>query len=206
LKNKALKKYFSLTKALHLYFGLFISPFIFIFSISVLVLNHADYFNSISPKNEIAIVEGQLADFVFQETDLLTAKAIIGQLDITGEIDWISKTDSTFSFPVNTPGLSKRIFLNTKTGKMTIAQKGEGAFDAVAYLHTMPGQHNAMLRGNSFFMRTWMIATDVFVYIILFVSATGVFLWYFLRPERKLGIYSLAMGLLFFFALMIMLL
>ncbi len=201
-----MKKYYSIAKALHLYFGLLISPFIFIFSVSVLVFNHTEYFNKLRPKKELAPVEQQLNDFTFKDSDLATAKAIIEQLDITGEIDWISKTDSTFSFPVNRPGLNQRISLHTKTSKVTITQIDVGTFNGVTYLHTMPGQHNAMLRGNSSFMKAWRIATDSFVYLILFVSATGVFLWYVLRPERKLGIYSLAIGILCFSILMILLL
>ncbi len=139
------------------------------------------------------------------DSDLLTAKAIIQQLNINGEIDWISKTDSTFSFPVNKPGLVKRISVNTKTGSVLITQQDEGLLNGMTYLHTMPGQHNAKLRGNSLFMRAWRIATDIVVYVVLFVSVTGIFMWYFLRPEKKLGLLSLGVGALFFLVLMIML-
>lgn len=196
-----MKKYYSLAKALHLYFGLSISPIIFIFSISVLVLNHPEYFNKLHPNEELPPIQTQINTFTAQDSDLSTAKAIIQQLDIAGEIDWISKTDSTFSFPVNNPGLNKWVSVNTKTGMVTITQKDVGVFNGMTYLHTMPGQHNVMIRGNSFFMKVWKITTDTFVYIVLLVSATGIFLWYFLKPERKLGIYSLGFGLLLFFVL-----
>ena len=95
---------------LHLYFGLSISPFILIFSISILVINHTEYFNKLQPKKELKSPHAQLHDFQMQGSDLLTAKAIIQQLNINGEIDWVSKTDSTFSFPVNKPGLNKGDF------------------------------------------------------------------------------------------------
>ena len=200
-----MKKYYSLIRALHLYFGLSISPFILIFSISVLALNHSGYFDKLQPKKTLEPTHTRLNNFQVQSSDLLTAKAIIQQLGINGEIDWISKTDSTYSFPVHKPGLSKWILLNTKTGMASITRQQEGSFKGMSYLHMMPGQHNAMLRGNSFFMKAWRIATDVFVYFVLFVSVTGVFLWYLLKPERKLGMYSLGFGFVFFIVLMMLL-
>jgi len=197
-----MKQYYSLVRLLHLYFGLFISPFVLIFSISVLVLNHADFFNKLRPTTELEPIHKHLNNFQLQHSDSLTAKSILTQLGIAGEIDWITKTDSTFSFPVNKPGLNKSISLNTKSGIVVITRRDEGVFKGMTYLHIMPGQHNARMRGNSVLMRAWRVATDVVVYFVLFASATGVFLWYFLRPERKLGIYSLGLG----FALLIVLL
>ena len=197
--------YYPLVRTLHLYFGLFISPFIIIFSISVLVLNHKEYFDKLQPTKELKSDSIRLDNFHIQGTDLLTARSIIQQLGIRGEIDWISKTDSTISFPVNKPGSSQWISVNTKTGLTLITLHNKGIFSATTYLHTMPGPHNAKLRGNSFFMKVWRILSDAFVYFILFVSATGVFLWYFLRPERNLGIYSLGFGLMLLFFLLILL-
>ena len=201
-----MKKYYSLVRSLHLYFGLFISPFILIFSISVLVLNHTDYFNRVRPSKDLEPIQRRLTNFQPQGSDSLTAKLILSQLGITGEIDWITKTDSTFSIPVYKPGLLQLVSLNTRTGVVLITRHDQGIFNGMTYLHVMPGPHNARLRGNSMFMKVWREVTDVFVYFILFVSASGVFLWYFLRPERTLGIYSLGLGFTFLLVLLILLL
>lgn len=200
-----MKKYYPLLRSLHLYFGLFISPFILIFSISVLVINHPEFFNKLHPKQELTPTIKTLSNFQLQSSDSLSAKLILHELDISGEIDWISKSDSAISFPVNKPGLNRYISFNTKTGKVVISETKEGVFRAMSYLHTMPGQHNVNMRGNSFFMKTWKVATDVFVYVVLFVSVTGVFLWYFLRPERTPGIYSFGFGFVFLIVLMVLL-
>ncbi len=200
-----MKKYYSLVRSLHLYFGLFISPFILIFSVSVLVLNHTGYFNKLRPRREPEPIQKRLTNLQFQGSNSLTAKLIIQQLGITGEIDWIAKTDSTFSFPVNKPGLNKWISFNTKTAMVLITSHDDGILKGMTYLHMMPGPHNARMRGNSVLMKTWRVATDAFVYFILFVTATGVFLWYFLQPERMLGIYSLCFGFVSLIALLILL-
>lgn len=136
---------------------------------------------------------------------MATAKMITEQLDITGEIDWISKTDSIFSFPVNKTGSTTWISLNVKTGLADIHENDLGILKGTTYLHTMPGQHNASMRGNSFFMKGWRIMTDVVVYVVLFLTATGVILWYLLKPERSLGLYALASGIILLTGLLILL-
>src|SRR5258706_770497 len=181
-----MKKYYSLVRALHLYFGLFISPFVLIVSTSVLVLNHTAYFSRLRPGEDGQPIQKHLAGFQPQPSDSLTAKSILRSLDLSGEIDWISKTDTTFSFPVNKPGLIHWISFNTKTGIASVTRRDEGMLKGTTYLHMMPGQHNARMRGNSVFMKAWRVATDFFVYFVLFVSASGVFLWYFPATGKKI--------------------
>jgi hypothetical protein len=200
-----MKNYYGFVNDIHLYFGLLISPLILIFSVSVLVINHPGIFNLLLPRGEKTETQIQIRDIKILENNLMTAKAITQQLDIPGEIDWITKTDSSISFPVRQPGLQKYVSVDTRSGMATLTQTEEGVFRATVYLHMMPGQHNAMMRGNSFFMKGWRVITDVFVYVILFVSSTGVFLWYFLKPERKLGLAALAAGLSLLAAGMILL-
>lgn len=199
-----MKKYYSLIRAFHLYSGLFISPFVLIFSISVLLLNHTNYFDGLRSKRQLTSQQS-IPDFKALDSDLATAKMIIEKLDVAGEIDWISKTDSTFSFPVNKAGSTTRISLNLKTGIVDIHEYDLGTLNGTAYLHTMPGQHNASMRGNSFFMKLWRIMTDVVVYVVLFSTATGVILWYLLKPERSLGFYALASGIILLKGLLIFL-
>lgn len=199
-----MKKYYTLIRSLHLYLGLLISPFLLVFGVSIWVFNHPDFFNKWRAI-ESEPIYAQI-NFQAKETDLLTAKNILEQLKINGEVDWISKSDSTFSFPVNKPGTIKRISVNTITGKVSIVTKDEGTLNGLAFLHSMPGPHNVKLRGNSFYMSMWRVTVDGIVYVTLFVSSSGIFLWYFIRPERRLGIYSLSFGAVVFLVLMYFLL
>jgi hypothetical protein len=199
-----MKKYYSLVRTLHLYFGLFISPFICIFSISVLVLNHAGYFNHINPVEPLPDIKTKLDKIPYDTTDLLTAKAIIGKLNVNGEIDFISKNEDYISFPVNKPGLQTKIKVDIHTDSVLITRQQVGLMRAMSYLHTMPGQHNANMRGNSGFMKVWRALADVVVYLLLFLTVSGVFLWYFLKVERTLGIYAITLGVLLFLGLLLL--
>jgi hypothetical protein len=58
----------------------------------------------------------------------------------------------------------------------------------------MPGPHNANLRGNAAFIRAWRWIADATVYLLLFLTVSGVYLWAVLKTERRIGLALLAAG------------
>jgi hypothetical protein len=201
-----MKKYYRSVRTIHLYFGLFISPFVLIFSISALVLNHTDFINRSNPIKNLPDIKTRIDKIPYDTTDLQTAKGIIKKLGIKGEIDYVSQNDNQISFPVILPGLTTKIKINKQTKEVLITRKEEGSLRATNFLHKMPGPHNVKLRGNSLFMQNWKIIADLVVYILLFLSASGIFLWYFLKAERKLGWVAIILGAVSFTGLLLLLL
>ena len=65
-------------------------------------------------------------------------------------------------------------------------------------LHMSPGQHLADIRKNWFYMRLWSWLADATVYVTLFITVSGLYLWYALRAERRVGIGLLSVGALSF--------
>lgn len=199
-----MKKYYSSVRTLHLYFGLFISPFVLIFSISVLIFNHPGLLNRVNPVKTLPDIKIKLDKIPYDTSDLGTAKAIIRKLGVKGEIDFISINDNYISFPVNKPGLKTYIKVNTNTDSVLITQRYEGPLRSMSYLHSMPGSHNVKIRGNSIFIKAWRILADVVVYLLLFLTLSGVFLWYILKAERVIGLYAVVLGMLFFIGVLIL--
>ena len=99
-----MKKYYPLIRRLHLYFGLFISPFVLIFSFSMLAINHEGLLNQFSPVEQLPVIKVKLDRMPYDTSDLATAKAICRKLGIDGQIDFISKEDDYIFFPANKPG------------------------------------------------------------------------------------------------------
>ena len=54
---------------------------------------------------------------------------------------------------------------------------------------------------NWTYMRAWRWLADATVYLILFISVSGVYLLYVLRAERKIGAILLVAGALLFFGM-----
>jgi len=199
-----MKKYYSWVRTLHLYLGLLISPFLLLFAVSILVFNHPGNFNKKAPSKNSTVLTTSWDSIPVRHTDLLTAKAIILKLGIKGEIDFISKNDSIISFPVRTPGVINQIRVNKLNHNVSVTRTEVGTLRATTFLHAMPGQHNASMRGNSGFIATWRYIVDIIVYSVLFLTVSGVFLWYLLPFERKPGIYILAAGFLVFIGLLLL--
>lgn len=199
-----MKKYYPSVRMLHMYIGLLVSPFIIIFAVSVLIFNHPEYFRKTLSKNDISEIITTLDSIPFRSTNLLTAQAIILKLNITGEIDFINKNDSSLSFPVRTPGVINKIHINTINGLVSIRRTNIGALQGTTFLHAMPGPHNVAIRGNSGFIGVWRSIADTLVYSLLFITVSGVFLWYFLKSERRFGILAAGFGLLVFTGLLLL--
>jgi len=201
-----MKKYYPLIRKLHLYFGLFISPFVLIFSFSVLAINHERLLDKFAPVKYLPEIKTKLDKIPYDTSDLIFAKAISRKLGIDGEIDFISKGKDYITFPVNKPGLKTLIKINTLTDSVFITREQQGSIRAMNYLHKMPGPHNEKIRGNTIFLKIWSMLADAVVYTLLFLTVSGVFLWYFLKIERNLGLFVLTMGMVFFTGLLLLIL
>jgi hypothetical protein len=193
------------TRDLHLYFGLFISPFILLFAASVFFLNHGKLALGPPPAPEtvrgLTIPEGfdrlQGREAVTRATDILV------QLPLTGEIGFLRyvRADRHLIFPVSRPGLEATVDVNLDDRSALVTKRRTGIMEAIAFLHKMPGPHNVAIRGNWRWVRAWKWFADVTIYLTMFISISGVYLWYALKAERRAGLALLAAGAMTFFGL-----
>lgn len=108
-----MKRYYPIIHKLHAYFGLFISPFVLVYCFAVLGFNHAGLLNKITPVLQRPDIKTKLDKISVGSTDLETAKTIIKNLGIDGEVDFISKGKDRFSFPVYKTGLKTNVFIKS---------------------------------------------------------------------------------------------
>lgn len=76
-----------------------------------------------------------------------------------------------------------------------------GLAGAMATLHRSPGEHAPALRMNWIYMKAWRWLADSTAYLILSISISGLYLWYVLRAERRVGFVLLFAGALSFFGM-----
>lgn len=192
------------TRDLHLYAGLFLSPIVLLFATSVIVLNHSALLRRIA---DVAEPEKRsvMVSVPDEENNLEFAKLIQRQIGISGEIDFINRNEETrrASFPITKPGHRTTVRTDLDSGATEIEEQSLGVWSSMIYLHTMPGPHNVSIRGNWIFTRLWGGVADGTVYLLLFLTASGVYLWTILKAERKLGLIFLGTGLLSFFLIVV---
>lgn len=188
---------------LHLYAGLFVSPCIVVFALSVFFLVHSWIPGAKNPSTTRTA-----SNLVFPET-LETAKGreqvealrvVLDRLNVRGEIGFVRYVprERRFVLPVTQPGRQTTVELQLATRTASIATTTTGLADAMVYLHKMPGPHNVSIRGNSPHVQGWRWLADATVYLLLFVSVSGVYLWAVLKAERRVGLSLLAAGALSF--------
>lgn len=131
-----------------------------------------------------------------EASSLELARQILRQVDVSGEIMFISRQseENRLVIPVERPGQRITVHADLVPRTAEIEQEDTGVWDGLLFLHTMPGPHVADIRGNWLFTALWVWLTDATVYLLLFVSASGVYLWTTLRAERRNGWIYLGAG------------
>lgn len=180
---------------LHLYLGLFISPFLLVFAISTLFLNHR-WKVPPSTANERTVPWTAPVEVSGDPGSLEQGTSILRQLNLSGEIDYIRHfaKENRLMIPVTKPGERTTINVDLKTKTASVERRETGIWDAMIYLHRMPGPHNVKFRGNWIYTRWWGVLSDATVYAVLFLTLSGQYLWLLLKAERKLGLILLGAG------------
>jgi hypothetical protein len=201
----AVKQFYQWMRDLHLYFGLFISPFILIFAASVFFLNHGKLPVAAPPSltvfHDVRIPEG--IEQLQGRAAVDRARAILPQVGVSGEIGFLrlARTERHLTFPVSRPGLEATVDVDLEARSAAVSQRRTSVWEALAYLHKSPGPHNAALRGNWFWTRVWRIFADATIYVTLFISLSGVYLWFALKAERRVGLALMTAGAVSFFGI-----
>jgi hypothetical protein len=181
---------------MHLYLGLFLCPAILIFAVSTLWLNHPGPSEPAAPTDGNASTPPVTIELSGEVGTLDQARDILSQLQVTGEIDYLHHDAKTerLRIPVLKPGLRTEVEVDLRARTAVVARRQQGLAAALIYLHRMPGPHNASLRGNWIYMVWWSALADTVVYGLLALTLSGLYLWWRLRPQRKLGWLMLGMG------------
>jgi hypothetical protein len=192
------------TRDLHLYFGLFVSPFVLLFAASVFYLNHGKLIAGQQPPETIRgldIPDG--FDRLKGREAVERAKAILPQIGVAGEIGFLRyvPSDRRLMFPVSRAGFEATVDVNLDTRTATVTRRSMNLWESVSYLHKMPGPHNIAIRGNWVGTQVWRGVADATIYLLLFISLSGAYLWWAIKAERRTGIALLAAGAVTFFGL-----
>ncbi len=190
---------------LHLYFGLFVSPFVLLFAVSVFYLNHGKLRQGTPPPAEtfqnLNIPDG--FDRLKGREAIERARIILPQVGVSGEIGFLRylPSDRRLIFPVSTAGLESTIGVDLDARSATVTRRTMNLWESLSYLHKMPGPHNVAIRGNWVGIQMWRWFADATIYLILFISISGIYLWWAIKADRRIGFTLLGAGMATFFAL-----
>ncbi len=195
---------YAITRDLHLYLGLFLAPFVLVFSVSVFFLVHAWTPGAEGGAERHWVVESVRLP---AELDSLSGRArvealrgVLAQVGVTGEIGFVEHNVKArrLTMPVMAPGRDTVVQIDLAASKAEITERQTGVWDALVALHKAPGPHLVEIRMNWLPMRVWSWFADGTVYLLLFLSVSGIYLWAVLRAERRIGLVLMGGGLVTF--------
>ena len=202
------RRLYLVTRDTHLYAGLFISPCVVLFALSVFVLVHppgpARPASADLPSRSVANLQVPPGvENLSGRVRVDAVRSLLDQAGVHGEIGSIRyiPKEHRLSIPVGVPGRETTFSLDLNTRTATITDRETGVWDALIVLHKLPGPHLADIRMNWLPMQVWRWLADATVYLVLLISASGIYLWTVLRSERRVGIALLLAGGVTFFGM-----
>jgi hypothetical protein len=192
---------------LHLYLGLFVSPFVLVFATSVFFLVHNWLPKALEgPAGTRSVSDLPLPENLAQLSGrerIDALKPALERAQVYGEVGWIQHLakENRLVIPVTVPGRLATVTIDVVRREATIREQTTGLADALVLLHKSPGPHLAAIRMNWPWMRLWFWVADATVYLVLFITVSGVYLWYLVRAQRRIGMVLMAAGAVSFFSL-----
>ena len=125
------------TRDLQLYFGLAIRPFILVFAISVILLNHPGIplGGGAVRKSTVPVQLPPGLEHMDGMARVEKVEEIMRQLGISGEVSFIQTRDRCLIVPVDEPGQEITLTLNPQRNTALIEERNAGLWDAMDYLH-----------------------------------------------------------------------
>lgn len=189
-------KTYAVLRSLHLYLGLLISPILLIFAFSILVINH---WHPVTDKSVVVTEETHQIDHIPESLDSLDAVySIMEQVDLSGWVTFYRhfEDQKEFRFVILRPTIRRNVIVDLETKSLHIKHQPNDLKATLVWLHVSPGPH--IQNKNGFFTFLWWMLADGVVYSIIFLSVSGIYLWVFLRAERRTGLVLITLGLISF--------
>jgi hypothetical protein len=188
------------TRKLHYYLGLYFLWFVWLFSLSGLVLNHSGWtFAQFWPERRQSHYERAVRQDATQ-TDMARAREIMGQVGIRGEVEWLTETPAPghLAFRVTRPGYTYEVDLDQTRGIASVHQTTVNAWGILSALHHFNGVHAGDPRNaRDWFMTTvWTVCMDALAAGLLFTVLSGVYIWYRSGRKRVAGVVALLAGII----------
>ena len=117
------------------------------------------------------------------------ARAILPQIGVDGEIGFLRYVakERHLIFPVSKAGAEATVDVDIAARTATVKRRKMRLWESMSYLHKMPGPHNVAVRGNWIGIRAWRWFTDTTIYLLLFISISGIYMWWAIKAERRVG-------------------
>ena len=187
------------TRKLHNYLGLYLLLFVWLFSVSGLVLNHSKWSVAQFWKARQETASQRTIRIPRGRGDLATAADLMRQLGIVGEVGETRRSPdgSHFDFQVVRPGRVFRVQARLDSARATVTEITLNAWGVVDALHKFTGvkMDEPAVTRDWILTRIWSLAMDALALGLMALVLSGLYLWYRLPARRRPGLIALILGI-----------
>jgi hypothetical protein len=123
----------------------------------------------------------------------------MAQLGIVGEVNSTERSDGgdEFDFQVIRPGHTISVEADLAAGSAEVKEIRVNAWGVLSALHHFTGvsMDDAGRQRDWWLTTIWSVAMDAIALGLIFLVASGLYLWYRLKRKRALGLVAIAAGL-----------
>lgn len=196
-----------LMRALHLYTGLFLAPWMIIYALSAFYLNHytavSEYLN-IKPASFQLISETPFNpgdDFPHERE--ARAEAILQHVDLDGPFRFQGPPNAN-QFTINRLSGSGNYRVTYLPRAAVIKVEQQGPFSTWRFINFLHFRHGYNFSSTPYAI--WAVAVDLSAFSMILWVVSGIYIWARLRNKRFWGSVSLIAGVALFAALVVIML
>lgn len=194
-----------LVRRVHMFLGLFLAPWMCVYALSTLVMNHREWVQKFYPTKTPSMVRERELDygrsFATDASPQQIGQQILQDLGLDGTHRVTGGKDGKpLVIDRQQAWTPRRITWNPLDGKLVIERQ---EFRSAAFLERM---HRRRGYQQPYALEdTWALSVDVAVVTMVFWVLSGLWLWWELRPTRLWGGLCAALGLITFLLFMALL-
>lgn len=170
---------------LHLIFGLFSLPFLVMYTVSAVQMAHNKWFTMKPTVTERTV---QLQPRL--DSGREAARLLIANHGLQGDLRNVEKKNGKWQMRILTPGVVNEISYDPAAGNAKVKTSANGTLAFLNRLH-----HAAGLWPEYGPLKLWGIAIGVVSLALVGLAATGLWMWWMRKQERRTGLVLLAANL-----------
>ena len=180
-------------RRLHIHLGLLLLLFIWLFSLSGLILNHGSWkFASFWDERQESKIDFTVPLSVLNDSD--PEAGVMEFLKMAGEAQRQKRTAEMLEFRVQSPGIVRDLSINLTNGSGTEKVLKYNVWGKLRTLHTFNGmsKENPSQSPNWWITAIWRLTMDGIAIGLIIICLSSWIMWFKVRKEYRLGYIILA--------------
>lgn len=180
----------------HFYLGLYFLFFLWLFSLTGLMLNHGRWRVSLAANARTEHRLERTIEPPVGATDTARAGHVMAQLGLVGELDLPAQRPGELAFSVSRPGDARQVRVNLLDNRASVQQFTNSHLARFRILHTFSGsRYNQPASTRDWILtKVWVFAMDALAAAIVVMVLGSWYMWWRLKQQHALGVLILLAG------------